>query len=438
MINFVFLYQHESRLTKMKHLIIKHTGPINEVDIELHRINLLIGEQSSGKSTINKIACYCSWVEKEISIAQSASYFETKNNFESRLSNFHKLEGFFTPETYIEYETDVMYFSFSKKEEAFHFEWKDQWSYIRPKTIYIPAERNIVATIPNWFDIKLKENNIRSFMSDWEEARNYYSGRSTDILNLGVQYSFDKDTRKDRVLITKDQALDFTNVSSGLQSLIPLWILLKYVTEGVYNGEKKDSVAIEYQNRKLIDTIYSAISGVPPTASVLVVLDELANVIKIGNRDYLFDEEQKAKKFQQTSLNFIYPHFSNIFLEEPEENLYPLTQRDLIFNIASLMNEGRSHNVFLTTHSPYILTSLNNLLYASNVGKKKKDKARKVIPMKYWVQPEDVGAWSVKNGRIISIMDKKLKQIKAEKIDEVSRGLNRDFDKLLDIEYETD
>lgn len=115
----------------MKHLIIKHTGPISEVDIELQRINLLIGEQSSGKSTINKIACYCSWVEKEISTAQSPILFEANGNFEFRLANFHKLEGFFTPKTYIEYETDVMRFSFSKKEESFRFEWKDRWAYIR-------------------------------------------------------------------------------------------------------------------------------------------------------------------------------------------------------------------------------------------------------------------------------------------------------------------
>lgn len=92
----------------------------------------------------------------------------------------------------------------------------------------------------------------------------------------------------------------------------------------------------------------------------------------------------------------------------------------------------------LYPHSPYILTTLNNLLYASELGKKKRDQVRKVIPMKYWVQFEDVGAWFVKNGTVTSIMDKKLKQIKAEKIDEVSRRLNRDYDKLLDLEYEAD
>ena len=58
--------------------------------------------------------------------------------------------------------------------------------------------------------------------------------------------------------------------------------------------------------------------------------------------------------------------------------------------------------------------------------------------MKYWIQYDDIGAWFVKNGKISSILDKELKQIKAEKIDEVSRYLNRDFDKLFELEYEVE
>ena len=51
----------------MAHLIIRNIGAIKEVDIELNKINVIMGPQSSGKSTINKIACYCSWVEKKVS-----------------------------------------------------------------------------------------------------------------------------------------------------------------------------------------------------------------------------------------------------------------------------------------------------------------------------------------------------------------------------------
>lgn len=38
--------------------------------------------------------------------------------------------------------------------------WKEEgrWNYICPKISYIPAERNIVAAIPNWFVNKETEN----------------------------------------------------------------------------------------------------------------------------------------------------------------------------------------------------------------------------------------------------------------------------------------
>ena len=56
----------------MKHLVIRNLGPLHEADIELKRINVIIGSQSSGKSCVLKTACYCTWVEKRIELTQSA------------------------------------------------------------------------------------------------------------------------------------------------------------------------------------------------------------------------------------------------------------------------------------------------------------------------------------------------------------------------------
>ena len=39
----------------MERLILKNFGPIPELDIELKKINLFIGEQGVGKSTIAKV-----------------------------------------------------------------------------------------------------------------------------------------------------------------------------------------------------------------------------------------------------------------------------------------------------------------------------------------------------------------------------------------------
>ena len=46
------------------HIKISNIGPIKEVDFRLNKVNVFMGEQSSGKSTIAKIVSYCQWVEK--------------------------------------------------------------------------------------------------------------------------------------------------------------------------------------------------------------------------------------------------------------------------------------------------------------------------------------------------------------------------------------
>ena len=45
-----------------RNLIIRHLGPIRSANINLKNVNVVIGEQSSGKSCLLKTACFCTWV----------------------------------------------------------------------------------------------------------------------------------------------------------------------------------------------------------------------------------------------------------------------------------------------------------------------------------------------------------------------------------------
>ncbi|MDR0892693.1 MAG: ATP-binding protein [Mediterranea sp.] len=51
----------------MASIEIKHVGPLVDTGrIELKTVNLFIGKQSTGKSTLMKILCHCRWVEKTL------------------------------------------------------------------------------------------------------------------------------------------------------------------------------------------------------------------------------------------------------------------------------------------------------------------------------------------------------------------------------------
>lgn len=321
----------------MKHLVIRNLGPLKEADVELKRINVIIGSQSSGKSCVLKTACYCTWVEKRIELTQTTDFFAKDDNFLKELERFHKLKGYIKPDTFISYESDFMSFSYDNATNIFSFEWKEgRWNYFRSKVTYIPAERNLVAAIPNWFQVKFNDDNIRDFMADWEAARQATQEDIT-VLNLGVSYHYDANNRSDKVKVSDDVTLDFTNTSSGLQSVIPLFIHLNYITK--IKHDRIESFANLQENNILLTKL---------------------------------DEEDKKEVY----INYVHTHHCDIFLEEPEANLFPPTQSRLVDWLLDMTKREQPSNLFVATHSPYILNAFMEkqdidmtLLYTRTTGK---------------------------------------------------------------------
>ena len=83
----------------MSRLIINNVGPIKHVDINLNKINVFIGPQSSGKSTIAKIVSFCSWLEKRGDVADKSF----ANGAQQELEKFHHMQGYFTDDSSILY-----------------------------------------------------------------------------------------------------------------------------------------------------------------------------------------------------------------------------------------------------------------------------------------------------------------------------------------------
>jgi hypothetical protein len=342
----------------MKHLVIRNLGPLKEADIELKRINVIIGSQSSGKSCVLKTACYCTWVEKRIELTQSADFFAKEGNFLGELERFHKLKGYVRDDTYISYESDFMAFSYDNATKTFTFNWREgRWNYRRSKVTYIPAERNLVAAIPNWFQVKFADDNIRDFMADWETARQATTS-DLSVLNLGVSYHYDANTKSDKVQVADGVMLDFTNTSSGLQSLIPLYVHLNYLQQ-LQTGDILDS---SIENSKETNDLLQAISHhfIPQKGiENIITKDDLESgkskvVFTIGNKSYkLFAKD--IKYILDISERFVNIDHCDIFLEEPEANLFPPTQANLVEWLIEMTKGDQPNNLFIATHSPYIL-----------------------------------------------------------------------------------
>ncbi len=120
-------------------------------------------------------------------------------------------------------------------------------------------------------------------------------------------------------------------------------------------------------------------------------------------------------------------------VEEPEAHLYPETQKEVVELIA-LMLSDTENRVIITTHSPYILTSLNNLIYAGKLGKGNPEVDR-ILPRRLWVDTAKVEAFFVEEGGIRSIKDDEDGLLRAEEIDRASKSINDTYDRLADMEW---
>jgi hypothetical protein len=125
-----------------------------------------------------------------------------------------------------------------------------------------------------------------------------------------------------------------------------------------------------------------------------------------------------------------------VYIEEPEAHLFPSTQKQIVEFIAEVFRaRQRQMSLILTTHSPYILTSINNLLQAgklySGATPDVKKRLEGVIPLSRTLKPGEVGFYALENGGAKSIIDSETGLIDAAVIDEVSDDIATQFDELL-------
>lgn len=390
----------------MRRLVIRNVGPVKMAELEMKRVNLIIGPQSSGKSTVLKIACFCDWMERQIEITQDPSRYCEYNTFVKNLVEFHKLQGYLQPDSEICYVNDAVSFRFLQREKRCLFEWKGskRWSYKRAKIAYIPSERNLVAAIPNWYQISMNKDNILDFMKEWEFARKSFAS-GLQILNLPIKYEYSPQSQGDKIRLSNGKELDLTVASSGLQSLTPLMIMLKYLTSD-YFKEQHSNVEQEMLRENLRQVVAKNCSGYD-----ICIQKEIVDTL-------------------------ITPHHSDLFIEEPEAHIFPSTQKSFVYSLVNMLNGRPKHSCFIATHSPYIMTAFNNVILAGEACAESKEKAALVVkrmPKRQTLKYDEVNAFEMNEGILKSIMDDEFRLISADAIDSASQEIGDDFDYLLKL-----
>lgn len=388
----------------MAHLIIKNIGPIREAEFDLNKINVFMGPQSSGKSTLAKIITFCHWIEKNVCLLRD--FDDICYNPQSYFENYYNLQQYISDDSSIIYRSELIKLSYNGRiiEIA---EPKDDYykTYKRPKVLYIPAERNIISTLPNWFSIKLPDNCLKTFMAEWGEARTIYSQeRPLNISPLDFSYYYDSKSKSDYVSIpynNKSEYISLLSSSSGIQSALPLFLLFKayYKDRKLLNinSSNEDAVTLENVYRRYLhySTVRQYSSEVPLPVSEQFRYKGQYCSVKPGEKERTI----------QILDNFTENQYVQGAIEEPELNLFPKAQRKLIYEMIENIVENESQ-LTITTHSPYILFALNNCMMGGLVSENIPEGQKKEFPSRQaWIHPKYVSIYEICSGKIKRIQD---------------------------------
>lgn len=125
------------------------------------------------------------------------------------------------------------------------------------------------------------------------------------------------------------------------------------------------------------------------------------------------------------------------YIEEPEAHLFPTAQSALVQLLASIVASSKnSLSIVVTTHSPYVLSKINNLVKAGIMAEKlpsKHDSIAKVIPRTAWLGLGSVKAYGIMNNNLHSILDDD-GLINGDYLDDISGDIAKEFSTLLSIE----
>ncbi|MCP4132249.1 MAG: ATP-binding protein [bacterium] len=270
---------------------------------------------------------------------------------------------------------------------------------------FIPAGRSFFSTL---------QHNIWSFLSDDIEI-DYF------LKEFGSTY---ERLKRPSGLIVKDRKTSYLHA---------IWYADKTFHDAKVfyaNNIIKEIIRGEYHREKNTDWIYSD--------------DQKINLAKASSGQ----QESLPMAIVIAELGFRSPESQGFFfIEEPEAHLFPASQKAIVDLISFIYNiNNGSKGYFITTHSPYILTSFNNLIQAHNTylsikeSEANNEKAPlkslfKIIPEKQLLPFEDIAVFSLTNGRLKNIKDHENRLIDANEIDEISNELNRNFSSLVNLQF---
>lgn len=320
----------------MKHLKVKNFGPVRDAELDLKEYNFLIGGQGVGKSTLAKLLSIVSDYNLYLFLSRS----ERERDWSDFLMDY-EIGGYIKEDSYIEFQEDGQYMDLEDDLKKKNY------------SLYLHVERDKA-------DLEIKSNGKsvagkgvfpilvylmakRLDRDKWPQEFRTYTPQLGQLLTEALRYVLY--IPAERIMYTLFQnLLPALNLVKETVTRNMLYFSIEYNNAksslkhysfpflGVDFEHEKDDDYIILKDKKHL-SVKAASSGMQSTIPLLLTLDYAL----------------KEKRYQ------------SYVIEEPECNLFPKNQIQLMNSILHLMKDSES-SLTITTHSPYIINYLNLLM----------------------------------------------------------------------------
>ena len=395
---------------------------IKHIKWELNRFNIITGDMAAGKSICIKLVQF---FENIIPILLMAPY----EDFLVYLKNSENFYNFLIIEKFNKI------FSIMASENKTLPSFRIAYTYSCQKEIF-----SVTVTGTNGADIAIKSPFLEKLLSEWKE-----SAQKKDFYNLDLD---NPDTvtpdgfKEMKMSFYHDLLKKFGNYFPMATTFVPASrAALAFASNHIDHHLLEFNELYEFLRRSQSrnQEIRRIIEGI------------LRARIKFEN-GALFLESDDGRKvhiskassgqqeivyvlwvlFRLGDFFYTYGRHHSVFIEEPSAHLFPLEQKQTIELIVELFNalkgNGSPVRFFITTHSPYVLNSLNNSLTKGallNKYKDKEDEINKKFDIPH-LNADEISAYFINNdGTDDNMLDMDEKFMFADKIDKISIEIDK-------------
>ncbi|MCP9753760.1 hypothetical protein EGI26_01100 [Lacihabitans sp. CCS-44] len=401
----------------MQRIIVKNFGPLKDIDLEIKDFMVLIGPNASGKSTLAKL----------IFAFQSLPQF--LNEFTENY--FRKPNSDFRIDFYNDFEKKLLPLFFNENLSV-EFLYNDQltirfdnnYSSEIISTSYIFRD-NLTLLFSELESHRLKSDELQNSKITNQELNIRLKELSAQLRSV-ISMNF-HDSKRLHYFISENK--QFFNLQNSFNS-----------NYSEILNRAKTKIRIEGTNSLLFKNkiLEKNLKGLPYLFNDTDFGIRLENSNDFVNFENL-SSGQKENFWFLISLIVMKENFSpsSLFIEEPENHLFPEAQKDILEFLIEFFNQ-LDLKLLITTHSHYLIGVINVLINAHRIGQNNPDKVEKVIPKDYWLDKERVFIGRLKDGELKSVYSEEAEIFDHEELTQTSGILNDEYGQLLEIEYDED